>query len=248
MAKQWVLVLTCEHGGHQIPPAYRSSLTPQEKQALPTHRGWDQGALTVALHLQKHLHSPLFAAMTSRLLVDLNRSAHHPSCLGASFRGLDAAAKESLLETYYHPYREAVEACIRQLLLARDTAVFHLAVHSFTPELAGEVRTADLAWLYDPARASERKWADVLVPSFRQSLPTLRTRRNYPYQGKSDGFTRYLRQTFPVSRYAGFELEINQSLLSTVRSQTALAKALLPLLSPLFAPLSSGTIALFPSA
>jgi len=35
-------------------------------------------------------------------------------------------------------------------------------------------------------------------------------RRNYPYTGKSDGFTAYLRRRFPADAYIGIELEINQ--------------------------------------
>jgi len=35
-------------------------------------------------------------------------------------------------------------------------------------------------------------------------------RRNYPYAGKNDGFTTYLRRRFPSDAYLGIELEINQ--------------------------------------
>jgi len=35
-------------------------------------------------------------------------------------------------------------------------------------------------------------------------------RRNYPYAGKSDGLTAFLRRRFPAEVYIGIELEINQ--------------------------------------
>ena len=35
-------------------------------------------------------------------------------------------------------------------------------------------------------------------------------RRNYPYQGRGDGLTRYLRARFDDAAYCGIELEINQ--------------------------------------
>ena len=41
--------------------------------------------------------------------------------------------------------------------------------------------------------------------------PALRVRRNYPYTGKSDGLTAYLRRRFDADRYLGIELEINQA-------------------------------------
>ena len=247
MAKNWVLLLSCEHGGHQIPSAYRPQLLASEHRDLKTHRGWDQGALVVARQLQEQLGCSLFAARTSRLFVDLNRSAHHPNCLGASYRKLSVAARDEIFAAYYHPYRQAVEAALRDLLQHRDTAVLHLAVHSFTPKLAGVVREADIGLLYDPARASEKRWADILQPAFRQELPALRTRRNYPYQGKSDGFTRHLRGTFPASRYAGFELEINQSLLGEVRTQMRLGRALVPIFKPFITSTDFIETVIFPS-
>ena len=35
-------------------------------------------------------------------------------------------------------------------------------------------------------------------------------RRNYPYAGKGDGLTSYLRQRFAHGDYLGIELEVNQ--------------------------------------
>jgi hypothetical protein len=35
-------------------------------------------------------------------------------------------------------------------------------------------------------------------------------RRNYPYQGKADGFTTFLRRQFASDQYAGIEIEVNQ--------------------------------------
>ena len=42
--------------------------------------------------------------------------------------------------------------------------------------------------------------------------PNLRVRRNYPYAGKGDGLTSYLRQQFSPAAYVGIELEINQKI------------------------------------
>ena len=44
----------------------------------------------------------------------------------------------------------------------------------------------------------------------KERAPELKVRRNYPYAGKSDGFTAYLRRRFPADAYVGIELEINQ--------------------------------------
>ena len=88
----------------------------------------------------------------------------------------------------------------------------HVAVHSFTPELDGEVRNADVTFLYDSRRPRERelcrRWAAIL----HRIDPALRLRRNYPYLGKADGLATALRRLQPEARYMGVELEINQAL------------------------------------
>jgi predicted N-formylglutamate amidohydrolase len=68
-----VLILTCEHGGNDIPRPY-SHLFRGAKAQLESHRGWDPGALTLARHLAKALDRPLLAVTVSRLFVEANRS------------------------------------------------------------------------------------------------------------------------------------------------------------------------------
>ena len=58
-----------------------------------------------------------------------------------------------------------------------------------------------------------REWQACLE----RRAPALRVRRNYPYTGKSDGLTAYLRRRFSADHYLGIELEINQLLPSSGR-------------------------------
>jgi len=92
----------------------------------------------------------------------------------------------------------------------RARRVVHVSSHTFTPVRNGIVRRADVALLYDPARAPERR----LCRHWQRALQALarrwRVRRNYPYRGSSDGLTRYLRERFAADEYVGIELEINQ--------------------------------------
>jgi predicted N-formylglutamate amidohydrolase len=94
--------------------------------------------------------------------------------------------------------------------VAANEAVIHIASHSFTPVFGGIVRRADVAWLYDPRRPGEtllaRRWQAALA----QRAPGLRLRRNYPYQGRSDGLASQLRKRHPDAAYVGIELEVNQ--------------------------------------
>lgn len=211
MADAPVLLLSCEHAANRIPPEYRR-LFRDRRSLLSGHRAYDFGALACARALGRSLRAPLIAAGYSRLLVDLNRSPGHPALFSQTTRGLSQAGKERLLAHYYHPHRARVEHRIGAHVEA-GRRVVHVAVHSFTPVLDGVPRRADIGLLYDPARRMEAALCQRWCTALREGGGGLTVRRNYPYRGVSDGFTRYLRARFPATRYAGIELEINQRLL-----------------------------------
>jgi predicted N-formylglutamate amidohydrolase len=201
-------LITCEHGGNRVPSRYRHLFAGFEA-LLQTHRGYDAGALALARGLARALAAPLFVSTTSRLLVDLNRSIGHPRLYSEATRDAPATVRSKILESYYLPYRNKVEADIAEAI-ARGSRVIHVASHSFTPELDGAVRNADIGLLYDPARSGEAELCRCWQAQIRALAPELKVRRNYPYAGKSDGFTAYLRRRFPAEVYIGIELEINQ--------------------------------------
>src|SRR5574340_88017 len=201
-------LITCEHGGNGIPPCYQNFFRGHE-HLLQTHRGYDAGALAMARALAGALAAPLFVSTTSRLLIDLNRSISHPRLYSEATRGAPAAVRREILERYYLPYRSKAEAAIAEAV-ARGGRVIHIASHSFTPELDGEVRNADIGLLYDPARTGEVELCERWQEALKAQAPSLKGRRNYPYTGKADGFTAYLRRRFPANIYVGIELEINQ--------------------------------------
>jgi len=201
-------LITCEHGGNRIPSRYRHLFAGFE-ELLQTHRGYDAGALALARELAKALAAPLFVSTTSRLLIDLNRSIGHPRLYSEATRDVSSTVRGEILEKYYLPHRSRVEADIAEAV-ARGHRVIHIASHSFTPEISGEVRNADIGLLYDPARSGEIELCLRWQAQLKVLAPHLKVRRNYPYAGKSDGFTAYLRRRFPAEVYVGIELEINQ--------------------------------------
>jgi predicted N-formylglutamate amidohydrolase len=208
MAKTDHFLITCEHGGNRIPSCYRHLFAGLE-DLLQTHRGYDAGALVLARELAKALAAPLFVSTTSRLLVDLNRSIGHPRLYSEATRDAPVAVRSEILKNYYLPHRNQVEADVAKAV-ARGRRVIHIASHSFTPEFDGVVRNADIGLLYDPARAGELELCLRWQAQLRLLAPHLKVRRNYPYAGKSDGLTAYLRRLFPAELYIGIELEINQ--------------------------------------
>ena len=202
------LIITCEHGGNEVPAAY-APLFGGHEALLATHRGWDPGALALARQMALALSAPLFAATTTRLLIDLNRSIGHRQLHSEATRGLTPAARREIAALYYRPHRDAVESEIAREIGA-GRRVLHVASHSFTPELGGVVRQADVAWLYDPRRAGEAAFVSRWLSALRRRRPGLKLRRNYPYEGKGDGLTSLLRKRHAAEAYVGIELEVNQ--------------------------------------
>ncbi|WP_041432504.1 N-formylglutamate amidohydrolase [Thiobacillus denitrificans] len=202
------LLISCEHGGRRIPPPYRSLFAGHDA-LLRSHRGHDPGALALAREMAAAFGAPLIQSTVSRLLVDLNRSPGHPRLYSPMTRGLPAAARREVFARYYLPYRARIEAYVARVIENGERLV-HIASHSFTPVLDGEVRHADVGLLYDPWRPGEVALCRGWQRAIEARAPAWKVRRNYPYTGSSDGLTAYLRKRFGPAQYVGVELEVNQ--------------------------------------
>jgi predicted N-formylglutamate amidohydrolase len=219
-------LVTCEHGGNRIPAPFRA-LFHGHAALLDTHRGYDPGALVMAKQLSQALRAPLVTSTISRLLIDLNRSIGHPQLFSAATRGAPSPLREKIIEKHYLPYRAQVERLVGRSV-SRGRCVIHISSHSFTPELHGKVRRADVGLLYDPRRSGEVKLCSRWKAALGRMAPELRVRRNYPYAGKGDGLTSYLRLRFPPAAYVGVELEVNQKIVfAAARRWTALRGVLI---------------------
>ena len=162
----------------------------------------------------------------SRLLVDLNRSISHPYVFSTATRDAPSKLRAKIVAQHYRPYREKVERLVRQAV-SRGRRVIHISSHSFTPELDGKVRSADVGLLYHPGRRGEVRLCARWKASLAACAPEFRVRRNYPYAGKADGLTSHLRARFPPGAYVGIELEVNQSIaFAAGRRWTALRRVL----------------------
>lgn len=204
------LLVTCEHGGNRIPARWRGCFTGQEA-LLASHRGHDPGALLMARDLARRLGAPLFQSTISRLLVDLNRSPGHPRLHAECIQSLPAEERGRIVACHYTPYRTQAEQAVAAALAAGQRLI-HISSHSFTPVLEGVTRNADVGLLYDPARPGEAALCRAWQAAIAARQPGLRVRRNYPYTGKSDGLTAWLRRRFSGDAYLGIELEINQAI------------------------------------
>lgn len=223
------LLLTCEHGGHEVPTPYRR-LFAGARGVLRSHRGWDPGALPL-FELMRPAADAAFHATVSRLVVELNRSPGHPRLFSEYTRRLDRPVRTALLDTHYHPFRRSVADRVRTWL-ADGADVFHISVHSFTRVLDGRERDLDIGLLYDPRHGDERVLAEVWQQGLGALDPRWRVRRNRPYRGVADGHPRWLRAMFGP-RYRGFELEVRSDHLRSPRSRARVAAALIGALGPI---------------
>lgn len=204
-------VLSCEHAGHEIPPAYAAHFDSDEaRTALVSHRGWDPGSYELGRGLAQALGVPLVAQRVSRLLVECNRSLGHRALWSEFSRGLGDAEKANVLERYWRAHRDAVR--VRVDAAPPGALVVHVGVHTFTPTWKGRTRATDIGILYDPRRPAERdlarRWKRGLERA--PATATLRVHLNRPYRGWTDGLTTTLRGELAPDRYAGLELELSQ--------------------------------------
>src|SRR6185437_8810951 len=101
-------IVTCEHGGNAIPPAYAHRFAGRET-LLATHRGYDPGALGIARDLARALRAALVVATVSRLLVELNRSPGRQFRFSPMMREAPQPLRDEVCRWHYTPYRQKVE-------------------------------------------------------------------------------------------------------------------------------------------
>jgi predicted N-formylglutamate amidohydrolase len=201
------LIVTCEHAGNEVPNKLKSLFHTADK-VITTHRGFDIGAHQIYKYLLKSADAH-YDFRISRLVIDLNRSLHHPKLFSEFTMTLPKDEKLNLINYLYIPYRTSVENAINHFIL-KGFAVIHISVHTFTPVWNDTKRNADVGFLYDPIRKAEKEFAKHWKNFLKQKSGNLIVRFNYPYKGVSDGFTKYLRAKLHGKNYIGIELEVNQ--------------------------------------
>ena len=209
-ARAAVLFVSCEHGGNDVPAAFRGLFAGRAaREALSSHRGWDPGALELGRALARGLGARIEATTVSRLLVEGNRTPGHPRFFSEFTRDAEPALRDRIERLHWAPHRKAVERAVARLV-ARGRRVVHVASHSFTPVWEGCVRDVDVGLLHDPRRPHEAEFVRAWRSALLARNPALKVRLNRPYRGWTDGLPTTLRGQHPASAYSGVELEVNQ--------------------------------------
>jgi len=200
------LLILCDHAENTIPPAFdRLGL---KEEDLHRHIAYDLGAAAVAEELAKRLGAPAILSRFSRLLIDPNRGLDDPTLIMQVADGLivpgnvglDAAAIQARLDTFYKPYHRAIEHALNSAIdMGRPPVI--VSVHSFTQAWKGIPRPwgAGILWDKDP------RLAVPLLDALR-SVPGLEVGDNVPYSGQLKGDTLYRHGTARGLAHALIEL------------------------------------------
>jgi len=200
------LLILCDHAENTIPPAFdRLGL---KEEDLHRHIAFDLGAAAVAEQLAKRLGAPAILSCFSRLLIDPNRGLDDPTLIMQVADGLivpgnvglDAAAIQARLATFYTPYHQAIERALNSAIdMGRPPVI--VSVHSFTQAWKGVPRPwgAGILWDKDP------RLAVPLLEALR-SIPGLEVGDNVPYSGQLKGDTLYRHGTARGLAHALIEL------------------------------------------
>jgi predicted N-formylglutamate amidohydrolase len=228
------LVLSCEHASWTLPPGIDLGVS---QDVLQSQASWDHGAYEIAARLSEstglHLHAGLF----SRMWVDLNRAADHPSVIPAHSYGADVPGNVNLaagdraarIAGFHAPYWAAVRHDAMARL--RDCGeVLHFSSHTFDPSLDPVKRTFEVGVLYDPTHAFEASLAEKLLFALRRA--NIDVRANEPYAGVGFAICTSLRKELGA-RYAGIQLETSHAVTHTPGGCAKVADAVLPFLESL---------------
>lgn len=207
------LLLVCDHATTIIPERYDGlGLDPA---VLCRHVAWDIGAADVTRRLSSILDARAVLSRFSRLLIDPNRPPGHPTLVAEESDGIVVPGNRDLsrgeidrrITEFHRPYHDAIEAQVADLGAGGPVPAV-IAVHSFTPEMAGFQRPwhLGLLWNQDP------RIRDGILDILRDD-PTVVVGDNEPYTGRTHNYT--------VDRHGSdhgrphISLEVRQDLIGT---------------------------------
>ena len=203
-APHWLL--TGDHGGNRVPGGVALGVGDAE---LARHIGWDIGVAALGRALSARLDATFVMQRYSRLVIDCNRDPAAPSAMPAVSDGtpvpgnvgLSEASRAARVAEIHAPYQDAIAT----LLAARPDAVL-VALHSFTPVLAGTPRPWHVGVLHDGGNDA---FARALLGSLR-AVADLVVGDNQPYRMDTTDYSVPRHAVVTGRAYA--EIEVRQDL------------------------------------
>ncbi len=179
------LLLVADHASNYIPRSLQN--LGLEAWALERHIAYDIGSRKLIEHLSQHLDAPGVVAGYSRLVVDLNRSLEDPSVMPEvsdeipipGNQDMSVAHRQQRIHEFYTPYRKTIDRMLHGFR-ARGVVPAFIAIHSFTPEMAGFSRPWQVGILWD----KDPRIPLPLMQNLRALPGNYNIGDNEPYSGK----------------------------------------------------------------
>jgi predicted N-formylglutamate amidohydrolase len=218
------ILLVCDHAGQYVPAVLAGLGIAQAE--MDRHIGWDIGAGAVTRALAAALDATAILQVYSRLVIDCNRRPGHPTSVAPVSDGTAIPGNaetpppwlQARVAEIFLPYHDAIAAEVaRRVAQAAPPVV--VAVHSFTPVMAGAARI----WQAGVLHNHDPRLALAVAGLLRQEGFVVGDNEPYALSDDSD-------YTIPVhaerNGLLNLELEIRQDLIATPAGQAAWATLL----------------------
>lgn len=224
-------LLIGDHAGNVIPSSLGDlGLPPIDRTR---HIAWDIGVAGLGLHLSRILDATFVRQTYSRLVVDCNRAPGAADAIAPISDGSIVAGNQQMgpdeaaarFASIHEPYHQAIAATLADRDAAGSETIL-IALHSFTPRLAGGgARPWHVGVLHDAGDAS---FATRLLATLRDG-EELVVGDNEPYRMDQIDYT-VPRHAYPQRRrYA--EIEVRQDLIGSPDGEARWAERLASALS-----------------
>lgn len=146
-------VLLADHAGQRVPTRLDNLGLPRAD--LDRHIGWDIGIAAVTRLLAGQLGACAILQRYSRLVIDCNRPPGAPDSVATHSdgshipgnAGLDASALHQRRSEIFDPYHRRIAQELERRQQSGASPIL-IAMHSFTPTMAGQVRPWHVGVLY----------------------------------------------------------------------------------------------------
>lgn len=202
-----------DHAGNAIPRSLGTLGLGGEDRAR--HIAWDIGVMALGERLASRLDAPFIAQPYSRLVIDCNRDPASPESIVSLSDGspvpanamLHTGEREARIAEIHRPYHDAIaEILAEREAKGRETIL--IALHSFTPVMAGEERPWQIGVLHGRGNAG---FARSLLNALK-TYPYVKVGDNAPYRMDDTDFS-IPRHAF-AARLPYAEIEVRQDLIA----------------------------------
>ena len=214
-------VLVADHAGNAIPRALGDLGLAADERAR--HIAWDIGIAGVTEALSLLLDAPAVLQTYSRLVIDCNRDPARADAIPevsdgtpvAGNVGLASSDRDARVAAIHAPYHAAIAGA-----LARASAPILVALHSFTPAMAGFARPWHAGVLHD---RGDTRFSDAVLAQLRDRVAGP-VGDNEPYAMSGIDYTVPYHCYEAARPYA--EIEIRQDLIADSDAQQRWAELL----------------------